>query len=186
VDGEVRAAARTTGAGWAAIELADGRLALLVTEAQVHGVAAALATAALIGAFAAATTSPVEIDELAAAIQAASARVTRSDERLATFLAMLDARAHALHWACVGHPGALVVTGDGTTAAAGARGQVEFGDEALLVVGSTELRCDDVRVHQLIQDGLEVAPRLAVALVESAFIAGPPREDLLAVVVRAR
>ena len=53
---EYRTAPRTTGAGWSAIELADGRLALLATEAQAHGVAAALATAALTGAFAAATT----------------------------------------------------------------------------------------------------------------------------------
>ena len=57
--------ARTTGAGWSAIELPDGRLALLVTEAQAHGVAAALATAALTGAFAAATagTAPVTLDD---------------------------------------------------------------------------------------------------------------------------
>ena len=56
VAAEYRTAARTTGAGWSATELEDGRLALLVTEAQAHGVAAALATAALTGAFAAATT----------------------------------------------------------------------------------------------------------------------------------
>lgn len=55
VAAEYRTAARTTGAGWSAIELLDGRLALLVTEAQAHGVAGALATAALTGAFAAAT-----------------------------------------------------------------------------------------------------------------------------------
>src|SRR5690606_3998094 len=34
VAGEYRTAPRTTGAGWSAIELSDGRLALLVTEAQ--------------------------------------------------------------------------------------------------------------------------------------------------------
>jgi GAF domain-containing protein len=55
VAAEYRTAPRTTGAGWSAIELVDGRLALLVTEAQSHGVAGALATAALTGAFAAAT-----------------------------------------------------------------------------------------------------------------------------------
>ena len=55
VAAEYRTAARTTGAGWSATELADGRLALLATEAQAHGVPAALATAALTGAFAAAT-----------------------------------------------------------------------------------------------------------------------------------
>lgn len=55
VAAEYRTAPRTTGAGWSAIELLDGRLALLVTEAQAHGVAGALATAALSGAFAAAT-----------------------------------------------------------------------------------------------------------------------------------
>jgi hypothetical protein len=55
VAAEYKTAARTTGAGWSAIELLDGRLALLVTEAQAQGVAGALATAALTGAFAAAT-----------------------------------------------------------------------------------------------------------------------------------
>ncbi len=55
VAAEYRTATRSTGAGWSAIELVDGRLALLVTEAQAHGVAGALATAALTGAFAAAT-----------------------------------------------------------------------------------------------------------------------------------
>jgi hypothetical protein len=186
VAGEYRAAPRTTGAGWAAIELADGRLALLVTEAQVHGVAAALATAALTGAFAAATTAPVQLDELSAAIQAATARVTRSGERVATFVAVLDARARVLEWACAGHPGALVVTGEGTTVATGARGHAVLAEHALLVVGSTALRGDDARVYQLLQDGLDAAPRLATALVESTLAAGPPSEDLLAVVVRAR
>jgi hypothetical protein len=50
-----RSAARTTGAAWSASLLEGGRLALLVTEGQAHGVVAALATAALTGAFAAAT-----------------------------------------------------------------------------------------------------------------------------------
>ena len=52
VAAEYRTAARTSGAGWSAIELLDGRLALLVTEAHAHGVAGALATAALTGALA--------------------------------------------------------------------------------------------------------------------------------------
>jgi hypothetical protein len=112
VAAEYRTAPRTTGAGWSAIELADGRLALLATEAQAHGVAAALATAALTGAFAAATTpgaTPVTLDELLATMQASSEGVMRGGEPVAAFLAILDAQQHTIEWACAGHPGAFLV-----------------------------------------------------------------------------
>ncbi|MFT3696971.1 MAG: SpoIIE family protein phosphatase [Kofleriaceae bacterium] len=112
VAAEYRAAARTTGAGWSAVELEDGRLALLVTEAQAHGVAAALATAALTGAFAAATapgSRPVTLDELVATMRASSEGVIRGGEPVAAFLAILDAKTLSIAWACAGHPGALLV-----------------------------------------------------------------------------
>lgn len=111
VAAEYRTAPRTTGAGWSAIELADGRLALLVTEAQAHGVAAALATAALTGAFAAATSgsAPVTLDELLRMMRASSEGVMRGGEPVAAFLAIIDAHARKLDWACAGHPGALLV-----------------------------------------------------------------------------
>ncbi len=111
VAAEYRTAPRTTGAGWSAIELADGRLALLVTEAQAHGVAAALATAALTGAFAAATagTARVTLDDLLRTMRASSEGVLRGGEPVAAFLAIIDAAAQKLDWACAGHPGALLV-----------------------------------------------------------------------------
>lgn len=111
VGAEYRAAPRTTGAGWSAIELADGRLALLVTEAQAHGVAAALATAALTGAFAAATSgnAPITLDEMLQTMRASSEGVLRGGEPVAAFLAIIDAQAHKIEWACAGHPGALLV-----------------------------------------------------------------------------
>ena len=92
VAAEYRTAARTTGAGWSANLLADGRLAVLVTEAQAHGVAAALATAALTGAFAAATTgtAPVDLDDLLTSLRASSEGVVRGGEPVAAFLAILD------------------------------------------------------------------------------------------------
>jgi hypothetical protein len=116
VAAEYRSAPRSTGAGWSAAQLADGRLALLVTEAQAPGVAAALATAALTGAFAAATLSaqngtsvPLQFDDLLATMRASSERVMRGGQPVAAFLAILDATTATIEWACAGHPGAFVV-----------------------------------------------------------------------------
>lgn len=111
VGSEYRTAARTTGAGWSAIELADGRLALLATEAQAHGVAAALATAAITGAFAAATsgTAKVTLDGVIATMRASSEGVLRGGEPVAAFLAILDAQEKTIDWACAAHPGAFLI-----------------------------------------------------------------------------
>ena len=216
VTGEYRGAPRTTGAGWSAIELADGKLALLVTEAQAHGVAAALATAALTGAFAAASTASASLDELLRDMHATADGVMRGGEPVAAFLAILDARAHELEWACAGHPGALLVgpiaviepglpegsgksprpkvalVGTGTRAPGASlsvamRGKSALPDDTLLVVASTGLRGeDDARWQHLVGERAPAAARLAPVLVETALAAGTPREDLLAVVVRAR
>jgi GAF domain-containing protein len=111
VAAEYRTAARTTGAGWSAIELPDGRLAVLVTEAQAQGVAAALATAALTGAFAAATSGSgtVTRDGLIHTMRASSEGVLRSGQPVAAFLAILDAQSQTIEWASAGHPGAFLV-----------------------------------------------------------------------------
>ena len=112
VAAEYRSASRSTGAGWSAVELDDGRLALLVTEAQAPGVAAALATAALTGAFAAATVpggTPLAFDELLATMRASSEGVMRGGQSVAAFLAILDAATATIEWACAGHPGAFLV-----------------------------------------------------------------------------
>ncbi len=111
VAAEYRAAPKTTGAGWSAALLSDGRLALMVTEAQADGVLAALATAALTGAFAAATTgeAPVELDDLLACLRASAEGVMRGGEPIAAFIAVLDADRQTLEWACAGHPGGYTV-----------------------------------------------------------------------------
>lgn len=111
VAAEYRTAPRTTGAGWSAIELSDGRLALLVAEAQAHGVAAALATAAITGAFAAATAGPgtITLDEILRTMRASSEGVLRGGEPVAAFLAIIDAQKQKLEWACAGHPGAMLI-----------------------------------------------------------------------------
>ena len=111
VAAEYRAAPKTTGAGWSAALLADGRLALMITEAQADGVAAALATAALTGAFAAATTgsATVELDGLLASLRASAEGVMRGGEPIAAFIAVLDADRQSLAWACAGHPGAYTI-----------------------------------------------------------------------------
>ncbi|MEO8845525.1 MAG: SpoIIE family protein phosphatase [Kofleriaceae bacterium] len=200
VAAEYRTAARTTGAGWSATELADGRLALLVTEAQAHGVAAALATAALTGAFAAATTPgtrPVTLDELVSTMRASSDGVIRGGEPVSAFLAILDLKSLTIEWACAGHPGAFLV-GARTVALGGGervpgasltvatRGATPLPVDSLLVVASSALRgTDDERWRELLRDSAP-SGRLATVLVEHALRAGVPSEDLLAVVVRAR
>jgi hypothetical protein len=84
---------------------------VLATEAQAHGVAAALATAAITGAFAAATAGKdrVTLDDLLRTMRASSEGVLRGGEPVAAFLAVLDNDAHEIEWACAGHPGAFVV-----------------------------------------------------------------------------
>jgi GAF domain-containing protein len=108
---EYRTAPRTTGAGWSATLLHDGRLAVLVTEAQAHGVAAALATAALTGAFAAATvgSKPLELDDLLTSLRASAEGVMRGGEPIAAFIALVDGDRQRVTWATAGHPGAFVV-----------------------------------------------------------------------------
>ena len=114
VAAEYRTARRTTGAGWSASLLPDGRLAVMVTEAQAHGVAAAIATAALTGAFAAAThpsaqASRLELDDLLTSLRASAEGVVRGGEPVGCFLAILDLEARTITWASAGHPGALIV-----------------------------------------------------------------------------
>jgi hypothetical protein len=204
---EYRAAPRTTGAGWSATELADGRLAVIVFEARTHGVASALSTAALTGAFAAATsggaTEHIDLDELVRALHASSEGVVRGGEPVAAFLAI--AKPREIEWACAGHPGACIVgplagtlgeapsvaslggePSPASSLAVATRGKAAFPPDHLLIVASSALRAtDDTRWHEQLRDAAP-AGRLAVTLVEQALREGPPREDLLAVVVRPR
>ena len=214
VNAEYRTAVRTTGAGWSATLLADGRLAVLVTEAQAHGVAAALATAALTGAFAAATTTSTRIalDDLLTSLRASAEGVVRGGEPIAAFIAILDGEGRSISWACAGHPGATLVnppagsTTDsasrartpvialggggarlGASLAVATRGTTPLRPNAMLVIASTALRSDDDAVwHPAVRTQAHAGPRLASILVEAALKAGEPREDLLVVVVRER
>ena len=203
VAAEYRTAPRTTGAGWSANLLADGRLAVLVTEAQAHGVAAALATAALAGAIAAATSgaASLDLDGLLASLRASSEGVVRGGEPVAAFLAILDPAAGTIAWACAGHPGGAIVPAPerapvmlggggarlGASLVVATRGQAAFGDEALLVVASTEVHGHDAaRWQRALRELAPAGPRLAGMLVEAAARGGAVSEDLLAVVVRRR
>jgi hypothetical protein len=204
VAADYRTAPRSTGAGWTATLLADGKLALLVTEAQAHGVAAALATAAVTGAFAAATASPsvVSLDQLVASLRASAEGVVRGGEPIAAFIAILDPDAYTVGWACAGHPGASLLvrrpqprveTLGGGGARLGAstsiatRGVAKLGPEALLVIASSQLRGeDDSAWFAQLGEHAGGAAKLATTLVESVARQGTPREDLLAVVVRRR
>jgi len=273
VAAEYRTAAPTTGAGWSAIELLDGRLALLVTEAQAHGVAGALATAALTGAFAAATAryavpsrsslvrmpraqtdplklqsdpalvipegvetpvpkappsessaaivvpaapEPLTLDALIVALRASSEGVLRGGQPVAAFLALLDAQAGTIEYTCAGHPGGFLVgpvaTIDGSlpvgsgkaprpkatplgegqrdpeaSMRGASRHSAQLPPDTLLVVASSALRGQDDTAWQThLRESAFASGRLASVVVEAALKRGEPREDLLAVVVRAR
>jgi hypothetical protein len=191
---------------------------LLVTEAQAQGVAAALATAALTGAFAAATSGsgPVTRDGLIQTMRASSEGVLRSGQPVSAFLAILDAQTQTIEWACAGHPGGFLVgpiaavdsglpAGSGTNArpkaiaitggkrekdaslTAAIRGNAPFLPDTLLVVASTGLRGpDDEAWSTQLRELAPASGRLASVLVDVALKSGDPKEDLLAVVVRAR
>jgi len=197
-----RSAPRTTGAAWSANLTGDGRLAILVTEGQAHGVAAALATAALTGAFVAATgDSAPTLPELIGALRASAEDVLRGGEPIAAFVALLDAGARTIAWGCAGHAGALLVApGDGDPAVAlggkGARlgdtrGDVELGAAALapdqlLVIASSGVYGGAPAWRGVLRDPAALGPRLAARLVDAAAAGGQPGEDLLAVVIRQR
>jgi GAF domain-containing protein len=200
VAAEYRTAPRTTGAGWSALALPDGRLALLVTEAQAHGVAAALATAALTGAFAAATSGPrsVTLDALISSMRASSEGVLRGGTPVAAFLAIVDGATGTIEYTCAGHPGAYLVGASTTTRIEGMRDPgasmqgarrhtAPFPPDTALVITSSALRGPDDKAFEIeLREASPAAGRLATVLVENALRRGEPSEDLLAVVVRAR
>jgi hypothetical protein len=206
VAAEYRSAARTTGAAWSANLLDDGRLALVVTEGQAHGVVAALATAALTGAFAAATTSATApgLEELLATLGASAEGVLRGGESIAAFVAILDADARTIAWGCAGHPGAVVISAAtardaraeplggggarlGSASGASTRGEVALTPDGLLVVASSGVRgADPGAWYGRLTERAAAGARLASLLVEDAAHGGQPDTDLLAVVVRQR
>jgi hypothetical protein len=215
VAAEYRSAARTTGAAWSANLLDDGRLAILVTEGQAHGVVAALATAAVTGAFAAATTGGApSLDDLLAILRTSAERVLHG-ERIAAFVAIASAETQAISWACAGHPGAFLVEQGAETqdprllGGGGARlgdpsddpsdgpsdgpsdrvmrGEAPFGPDRMLVVASTGVRGSASRAwYGALRAHRAAGSRLAALLVDAVADHGTASEDLLAVVIRSR
>lgn len=194
VAAEYRSAPRTTGAGWSASLLHDGRLALLVTEAQAHGVAAALATAALTGAFVAATSiGEVTLESLLASLNASAEGVLRGGEPVGAFVALMDGDTERIEWAAAGHPGATILGHETVTLGGGEsqastslvvarRGDTALSADAVLVVASSSVQAA-IAATALAEHG---PGRYAGALVDQALRSGAPQEDLLAVVVRQR
>ncbi len=214
VGAEYRAAPKTTGAGWSVSLLEDGRLAVLVTEAQVQGLPAALASAALVGAFAAATSGTTELDELLQHLRASSEGAKSAGESVGAFLAILDHDRGKIDWACAGHPGAYVIAdipydvelaqgslsgprpvplalgggdaGPGTSLAIAMRGSTPLPPHALVLIASSGLRGNDGAAWtKQLRDLVPAGPKLGVQLVELAT-RRELDEDLLAVVVRLR
>jgi GAF domain-containing protein len=207
-----RSAARTTGAGWSASLLDDGRLAVMVTEAQAHGIPAALATAALTGAFAAAVIgNGITLNDLLASLRASADGVVRGGEPVAAFVAILDGATGTIEYGCAGHHGGHLMaqmpqSGSmstprpvpvalgggggalGASLAIATRGTLVLPPDAMLIVASSALRGDgdDARWVTTLRDLAPLGPRLAQLAVERASAAGEPAEDLLAVIVRAR
>lgn len=205
VAAEYRSAPRTTGAAWSASLLDDGRLALVVTEGHAHGVVAALATAALTGAFAAATSAAATpgVEELLAILGTSADGVLRGGDPIAAFVAILDADTRTIAWGCAGHPGAVVIgagarEGDavalggggarlGDTTGTAIRGEAVLPADAVFVVASSGVRGTDPPAWYGVLTGRATAgARLASLLVEDAARGGQPGTDLLAVVVRQR
>jgi hypothetical protein len=188
-----RPAGARGGASWSSALLPDGRLAVLVVEAFGPGLVAAVGTAALTGAFAAASLDAITLDALLATLRATADDVIR--EPVAAFVAILD-DAGTLAWGTAGHPGGNLVA-DGTATALGGggarlgaslvvatRGEIALPPGALLVIASSGLRGDDdaAWTAQLV----ELAPA-AGALAQLVVDRAAARDaDLLAVVVRAR
>ena len=188
VAAEYRSAPRTTGAaggigaGWSAKALVDGRLAVLVTEAQSHGVPAALATAALTGAFAAATVASdrLELGELFASLRASAAR---GGEPVATFVAILDGDRAVIEWASIGHRGATLVDRDTAVLLSAETGTANLPRDALVVVASNSVRGgDDDAWRALVRDGTG-AGQVGRGVLEAALARDAPRDDLLVVVI---
>jgi len=177
-----------------------------VTETKADGVPAALATAALTGAFHAATTGEqaIELDDLLISLEATDEGIMRGGEAIRAFIAVLDADAQRLAWACAGHPGAFTVgpvadlamfplgSTSGprpTTEELGnaARGEAQLPHDYLLVVASRAVRGDeDERWRGSLIDQATAGSRLAQVLVDQAQKRGDLHEDFLAVVVRQR
>jgi hypothetical protein len=206
VASEYRGAPRTTGASWSAMLLGDGRLAVIVTEAQAHGVAAALATAALTGAFVAATSgaSAVTLDELIANLRTSAEGVVRAGEPVAAFVAILDANGKTVEWASAGHPGGHIMTAipfeTATTGTpirpapvpiASPRGSAKLEHDQMVVVASSGLRrskhgADDGTWETTIRVLAAAGSRLPALAIESVAKTRALDEDWLAIVVRHR
>jgi ABC-type multidrug transport system fused ATPase/permease subunit len=153
-----RHGARALRAGWSAIETGNGRLALLVIEAgeETSNIAAALALAAAIGAFAAALAGRSEITlvELLAALRAGEQSIDQTSDggrstaagaivhggiALAAFVAFLDEAHDRIEWACAGHRGGELVDAehlDGERTQLAASGAHAMPATAILVVAS--------------------------------------------------
>ncbi|HEV7557512.1 MAG TPA: SpoIIE family protein phosphatase [Kofleriaceae bacterium] len=201
VAAEYRSAPRTTGASWSAMLLGDGRLAVIVTEAQAHGVAAALATAALTGAFAAATSGgSTSLDELIANLRTSAEGVVRAGEPVAAFVAIVDAKTEAIEWASAGHPGGHLMTSIAfdlaTTGSpirpppipiATPRGRAPFANDSMLVVASIGLRGkDDEEWAKTIRVLAAAGSRLPALAIDAVSKTRALDEDWLAIVVRHR
>jgi Stage II sporulation protein E (SpoIIE) len=103
---EHRSSPHPGGVGWSWAPLADGKVAVMIAEAEPRGVAGALVIAALQGAFAARSR---EASCGAAELLAALRETVETIGRRALVI-VLDSQARSMSWASAGHRGAAIVT----------------------------------------------------------------------------
>lgn len=183
---EHRASASPGGVGWSWAPLPDGKVAVMIAEAESQGVAGALVIAALQGAFAARSReASCGADELLAAL-----RTTVSSNGRRALVLVLDSQARTMRWASDEHVGAAIVSqgqavllrelvegeeggerGAGEGARSSARGETKLPEGALVLLLSSSVLAAPGLSGALaggLSGGLTSGLRLVTQLVELA------------------
>ena len=148
-----RTAAEVGGDAYDFVPLDDGRLALSVSDASGHGMAAGLVTTVA----SATLRTAVEIDPAPAAVARLVHRaLRRAGQRrsfLTLFYGLLDPASGGLDWVCAGHPFPLLRRADGRLEEIGA-GALPLGSRAEVAPALGQARLEPGELLVLYTDGL--------------------------------
>jgi serine phosphatase RsbU (regulator of sigma subunit) len=151
-------ASRVAGDLWSCVDLPDGRVLILVGDVAGRGLAAALVSAAVLGAgqvaagLLGATATP---EAVLALLHDTVVEVDEGRHRVTAFAAIVDRAHHRVAWAAAGHRGGYLLRLGGEHAeliALIGRGTALGEPERVIGTGSRELGDDDIIV--LISDGV--------------------------------